>query len=100
MEELNDLYKELKIRKEDYVFSDGDLDIIKRLLPYCKHRSKEDNFIWLLGGPLLWLFSGRADSKKHKKNNLSKIERKIIAILSNYNYSCHDDYCVLIRKEL
>lgn len=98
MDEINQLYTELKKNKEDYVFSGINSDIINKLLKYCP--SNQDTLFWFLGGPLLWIFSWRAKNRQFKEENISKVERKIIACLSNYDCSFKNEYCVLIRKNL
>ena len=98
MSSIYELYEDLKKQKEDYVFSDCTAVIIAKLLPYCP--SNQDTLFWFLGGPLLWLFTWRANQKMYAEKNISKVEQKIIALLSKYNYSLKNGYCVLIRKNL
>lgn len=61
MDDINKLYEQIKKQQPDYVLSGKNVDIIAKLAPYCP--SNQDTLFWFLGGPLLWLFSWRANKK-------------------------------------
>ncbi|MGX7024401.1 hypothetical protein [Vagococcus hydrophili] len=98
MEVVENLYKELKKEKSDYVLIGEEAEIIKGLTKYCQ--TDKDRLFWFLGGPLLWIFEGRANKRRYEENNVSKTERKIVYILSRYEVTFKNDYCVLVRKNI
>lgn len=92
------LYKELRKGKNDYVFFEENAVIISKLKKYC--RSNKDFFFWYLGGPIFWFFNWRAAKKIYQKESISKVEQRIIGLLSNYEITIKNDCCVLIKKDL
>ncbi|MBP2100068.1 hypothetical protein [Enterococcus rivorum] len=95
---IETLYLELKERKPDYVITGKIVTRISELIKYCP--SNQETFIWFLGGPIFWLISWNVNRKLYKANNISTLEKRIIAILANYEVTFKNGYCVMIKKEI
>lgn len=93
---VEEVYMQLKQRKDDYVFHGETTEIISRLAPYC--RSDRETLFWFLGGMIFWIINWRVTKKMYKQQNISKIEQRMISILSDYEMTLKKGYCILIRK--
>ncbi|MGX7420653.1 hypothetical protein ACWOFR_17915 [Carnobacterium gallinarum] len=98
--EFNDLelfYKALSKRDEEYVFTGKVVEQLPDLIEYC--RTKTDNFVWFIGGPLFWLISWNVQRKLYLKNGIGKLEQKIIHGLNEYEIEIKNKYALLIRRD-
>ena len=98
MDSVDSLYQKLKKQQDDYVFSGIDVEIISKLVSYCP--SNQERLFLFLGGPLLWLSTWNANKKLYKEKEISKLEQRIISLLSCYDCMFKNGYCILQRKEI
>lgn len=94
---IEELYKVLRRRKRDYLFSGSVLDRLSYLNQQTLNQKEE--MMWYLGGPIYWWINQRARKKSDLKFGISKIERKIIHIISNYEVTLKNEQCYLVEKE-
>lgn len=95
--QIEELYKLLQERKNDYVIWG---EVVERLTYLYGHRAtKQDKKFHQLGGPVYWVIHARTIKKKDAELGISPIERKIISLLGSYEATFKNDLVALVKKE-